>query len=167
MCDLGLSRVLANGAALTNSGHPNSPAWQSPEVLRGEAYGKASDVFSFGVVLWEILTLQQPWNQEDEQGRAPSQFTIISAVSRGQRLPLPDPCDIDGDLGRAGAFLPEGRELVELVASCWDDSPVARPTMAEVAMQLRDIINRVRERLRTVCVAAVPGGAAAGGGRAA
>jgi serine/threonine protein kinase len=61
VCDFNLSRVVADEAQLANSGNPNSPGWQSPEILGGKAYGKPADVFSFGVVLWELITLRQPW----------------------------------------------------------------------------------------------------------
>lgn len=43
------------------AGNPNSPGWQSPEMLAGQPYGKAADVFSFGVVLWEVMTRKEPW----------------------------------------------------------------------------------------------------------
>lgn len=49
VCDFNLSRMVAQQQQLTNSGNPNSPGWQSPEMLAGQPYGKASDVFSFGV----------------------------------------------------------------------------------------------------------------------
>jgi serine/threonine protein kinase len=61
VCDFNLSRMVAQQQQLTNSGNPNSPGWQSPEMLAGQPYGKAADVFSFGVVLWEVLTLKEPW----------------------------------------------------------------------------------------------------------
>jgi serine/threonine protein kinase len=61
VCDFNLSRMVAQQQQLANSGNPNSPAWQSPELLAGQPYGKAADVFSFGVVLWEIMTLKEPW----------------------------------------------------------------------------------------------------------
>lgn len=61
VCDFNLSRMVAQQQQLTNSGNPNSPGWQSPEMLSGQPYGKAADVFSFGVVLWETITLKEPW----------------------------------------------------------------------------------------------------------
>lgn len=61
MCDFNLSRMVAQQQQLANSGNPNSPGWQSPEMLSGSPYGKPADVFSFGVVLWEVMTLKEPW----------------------------------------------------------------------------------------------------------
>jgi hypothetical protein len=61
VCDFNLSRMVAQQQQLANSGNPNSPGWQSPEMLSGSPYGKPADVFSFGVVLWEVLTLKEPW----------------------------------------------------------------------------------------------------------
>eukprot|EP00961_Rhodomonas_salina_P278129 3757911-Rhodomonas_salina.1 len=37
----------------------------APEVLRGEKFDETSDLYSFGVVLWEMLTLEQPWREVD------------------------------------------------------------------------------------------------------
>ena len=36
--------------------------WVAPEVLAGCHYGKAADVYAFGVIMWEILTWQVPWD---------------------------------------------------------------------------------------------------------
>ncbi len=36
--------------------------WVAPEVLAGSQYGKAADVYAFGVIMWEILTWQVPWD---------------------------------------------------------------------------------------------------------
>jgi serine/threonine protein kinase len=41
----------------------NQPEWMAPEVIRGEQSNEKCDVFSFGVILWELVTLQQPWRQ--------------------------------------------------------------------------------------------------------
>ncbi len=58
--DFGLSRVrqrtyVSSGAAA------GSPEWMAPEVLRCDHYAEAADVYSYGVVLWELLTGRAPW----------------------------------------------------------------------------------------------------------
>ena len=42
-----------------------TPGWMAPEVLRGDKFDECSDLYSFGVVLWEMLTLEQPWKDVD------------------------------------------------------------------------------------------------------
>ncbi len=79
-----------------------------------QAYGKAADVFSFGVVLWELVTLMIPWRHDDKDfpnggtvppGRgAPSNggdqhfrdptLYVINCVPKGDRLDLPAAQDI-------------------------------------------------------------------------
>ena len=50
--------------------------WIAPEVLAGSHYDRAADVYAFGVILWEILTWQVPW---DDLG--PWQVSAISNCS--------------------------------------------------------------------------------------
>jgi serine/threonine protein kinase len=38
-----------------------TPEWAAPEVLRSESFDDRADVFSFGVILWEVLTGEVPW----------------------------------------------------------------------------------------------------------
>lgn len=49
-----------SGQEAPQCGNINSPEWAAPERLAGEAYSFSADVFSFGVVLWELVTLREP-----------------------------------------------------------------------------------------------------------
>ncbi|QHO13042.1 hypothetical protein HN873_052464 [Arachis hypogaea] len=61
--------------------------WMVPEVLRNEPSNEKCDVYSFGVILWELSTLQQPWG-----GMNPMQ--VVGAVGfQHCRLVIPDDMD--------------------------------------------------------------------------
>lgn len=60
MCDFGLSRYHDKFQA-DNHGKIGTPHWMAPEILRGEEYREASDVWSFGVIVWEMCTGEIPF----------------------------------------------------------------------------------------------------------
>lgn len=62
---------------------PPSFLWMAPEVFSKKKYSTASDVFSLGVVLWEILTGYRPF-----EGTPPS-IVALRVSKDGVRLPLP------------------------------------------------------------------------------
>ena len=65
--DFGLAK-LAGGTQLTKTGTTlGTPAYMSPEQARGEAVDHRSDIWSFGVVLYELITGQLPFKGEHEQ----------------------------------------------------------------------------------------------------
>ncbi len=98
-----------------------SPAWSSPEhLLQESTYSNESDVYSLGVVLWELLTLRQPWE-------GLSDVQIITALLVQQRgLDVPD--DVDHP------FLTALRDTVRL---CLLPVSADRPTVSEVVRSLR------------------------------
>lgn len=93
--------------------------YMSPEmILDHQHVTEAADVWSLGVVLWEMLTLEPPF-----QSMQPAQ--LIGALSLGKlRLPIPAWCE------------PEWRALME---SCWVHDPSQRPSCRQLAMQLERI----------------------------
>ena len=66
----------------------------APELLRGvQSYGPEIDVYSFGVIMWELITCRLPW---DELWRVPGQTTVpqfnrafANAIRRGRRPTVP------------------------------------------------------------------------------
>jgi serine/threonine protein kinase/tetratricopeptide (TPR) repeat protein len=92
--DFGLAKVLAGGprpepleevsATLTKDGlSPGTPAYMSPEQLLGEELDQRSDIFSFGMVLYEMLAGVHPFRGE-------TGFTTASAILKGSPRPLAD-----------------------------------------------------------------------------
>ncbi|KAL4855140.1 Glutamate synthase [NADH] [Chlorella vulgaris] len=81
--DFNLSRILED-SPLTSSFAAMNPRWLAPEVIRGERASPAADVFSFAVVMWEVLTWKLPWVD------APiNAFQLGNLVTSGARLEVP------------------------------------------------------------------------------
>lgn len=59
--------------------------WMAPEVLRSEKYGEAADVYSYGVVLWEVITGRAPWEDMHPMQVVGAVGFQASAPPRGAR----------------------------------------------------------------------------------
>ncbi|GJN19429.1 hypothetical protein PR202_gb06707 [Eleusine coracana subsp. coracana] len=94
--------------------HPNgTPEWMAPELIRNEPFTEKCDIFSFGVIMWELCTLSRPWEG------VPSVQVVYSVANEGARLEIPD-----GPLG-------------SLIADCWAE-PEKRPGCQEILTRLLD-----------------------------
>ncbi|KAG2497874.1 hypothetical protein HYH03_004140 [Edaphochlamys debaryana] len=116
--DFGLSR-LRSTVLITATPGAGTPGYLAPECFEQGVMGTIThkaDIFSLGVVIWEMLTRERPWD-----GVAP--LGIAVGVAREQRrLPL--------------SQLPPNRcppELKALVEQCWDKDPLRRPAAAELS----------------------------------
>lgn len=122
--------------------HAARPLPQAPEVMRGEGASKASDVFAYGVVLWELLTLEFPWS-------AANPWQIVSIVLGGGRLEIPPRERLPGADTRTFAGLDA---FVSLIKACWAQNHLDRPSFQEIIARLRWGRGRIRA---TKCMAAV------------
>ena len=113
--DFGLARTKSADPARTLVG---TYAWMAPEVLEQRPYDERADVYSFAIVLWELLTLQEPF-----KGLEPMQ--VMRACDKGERPPLP----------------PEPRACppayCALMERCWAREPEKRPTFREALAELQ------------------------------
>lgn len=61
LTDFGLSRLRVE--SLVDTGPGGTPEWMAPELLRQQPFNEQSDVFSFGVILWELVMCEKPWKE--------------------------------------------------------------------------------------------------------
>jgi serine/threonine protein kinase len=58
VADFGFARIKEENATMTRCG---TPCWTAPEILRGEKYSEKADVYSFGIIMWEVRVLGVDW----------------------------------------------------------------------------------------------------------
>lgn len=127
ICDFNLSRLLEQSTGSLAS--VQNPRWLAPEVLDGEGYSKESDVYSFGIVMWEVLTRQIPWYGVDTGD-------IVSLVRDGARPQVPNFWDVQDGRGNELIVF---EEYVELMTTCWSQNPYDRPPFGEIIKILKDM----------------------------
>ena len=107
------SQLLQAGARTSNVG---TLLWMAPEVLGGRAdYGPEVDVYSYGVVMWEIASQQTPWSHLSRHIFA---HALLQYLNDGQR---PGPVDS----AWPGLYS-------TLLKRCWATAPADRPTFATI-----------------------------------
>uniref|UniRef100_A0A671SGP0 Tyrosine-protein kinase receptor n=1 Tax=Sinocyclocheilus anshuiensis TaxID=1608454 RepID=A0A671SGP0_9TELE len=116
--DFGMTRDIYETDYYRKGGKGLLPVrWMSPESLKDGVFTTMSDVWSFGVVLWEIATLaEQPY-----QGMSNEQ--VLRFVMEGGLLDKPDNCP---DM------------LFELMRMCWQYNPKMRPSFLEIISSIED-----------------------------
>ncbi|KAJ0608709.1 putative protein kinase TKL-Pl-6 family [Helianthus annuus] len=114
--DFGLSKIKRN--TLVSGGVRGTLPWMAPELLNGSSnkVSEKVDVFSFGIVLWEILTGEEPYANMHYGA------IIGGIVNNTLRPPIPKDCD------------GEWRRLME---QCWAPNPMLRPSFTEITGRLR------------------------------
>ncbi|XP_077167996.1 ephrin type-A receptor 8 isoform X2 [Paroedura picta] len=126
--DFGLSRVLENNpdAAYTTTGGKIPIRWTAPEAITYRKFSSASDVWSFGVVMWEVLAYgERPyWNMTNRD--------VIQSVEEGYRLPAPMGCPT---------------ALHQLMLDCWQKDRSDRPRFSQIVGVLDKLI-RIPQNLK-------------------
>ncbi|XP_076918492.1 serine/threonine-protein kinase EDR1-like [Bidens hawaiensis] len=110
ICDFGLSRVLTT-EQMRDCSSAGTPEWMAPELIRNEPFTEKCDIFSLGVIIWELCTLHRPWEG------TPSAQVVRAVGLDGTRLEIPE-----GPLGN-------------LIADCWAE-PEQRPNCDEILSRL-------------------------------
>jgi sterile alpha motif and leucine zipper-containing kinase AZK len=125
ICDFGSSKFHMNTTKMTLTG---TFPWMSPEMIQEQPVSASTDVFSYGVVLWELLTHEVPF-------RGLEGISVAwLVVGRGVRLTIPESC-------------PE--PFSQLMKKCWETDPLKRPTCKEILAKLDHILGNEQLQAQT------------------
>ncbi|CAL9688866.1 unnamed protein product [Knipowitschia caucasica] len=119
--DFGLSRVLEDDpeAAYTTRGGKIPIRWTAPEAIAYRKFTSASDVWSYGIVMWEVLSYgERPYWEMSNQD-------VIKAIEEGYRLPAPMDCPV---------------VLHQLMLDCWEKGRSERPKFGQIVTILDKLI---------------------------
>jgi len=122
IADFGLSREIESTTegAYTTRGGKIPVRWTAPEAIAFRKFTSASDVWSFGIVAWEVMSYgERPyWNWSNQD--------VIKSIEKGYRLPAPMDC-------------PEA--MHQLMLDCWQKERSHRPSFVSVVKTLDSLIS--------------------------
>uniref|UniRef100_A0AAQ6A8T4 receptor protein-tyrosine kinase n=1 Tax=Amphiprion ocellaris TaxID=80972 RepID=A0AAQ6A8T4_AMPOC len=119
--DFGLSRVLEDDpeAAYTTTGGKIPIRWTAPEAISYRKFSSASDAWSYGIVMWEVMSYgERPYWEMSNQD-------VILSIEEGYRLPAPMGCPV---------------ALHQLMLHCWQKERNHRPKFTDVVSFLDKLI---------------------------
>ncbi|XP_064482127.1 tyrosine-protein kinase Btk-like [Ornithodoros turicata] len=121
VADFGLARYVIDDEYTSSGGAKFPIKWAPPEVLGYTRFSSKSDVWAYGVLMWEVYTCGKiPY------GRA-ANAEVVERVQHGERLARPRTCP---------------RDVYRVMRSCWEKKPDARPSFSSIKGQLEKILEK-------------------------
>lgn len=127
--DFGLTRLLDNlDGTYETQGGKIPIRWTAPEAIAHRTFTTASDVWSFGIVMWEVLSFgDKPYGEMSNQ-------EVMKSIEDGYRLPPPVDCPAP---------------LYELMKNCWAYDRARRPSFHQLKAHLEQLLANPHS-LRTI-----------------
>ncbi|GAV72658.1 ACT domain-containing protein/Pkinase_Tyr domain-containing protein [Cephalotus follicularis] len=126
VADFGVARFQNQKGVMT--AETGTYRWMAPEVINHQPYDQKADVFSFAIVLWELMTAKVPYDY-----MTPLQAAL--GVRQGLRPDLPENSH---------------PKLLDLMQRCWEAVPDKRPAFSEIIVELESLFQDVQENLEAV-----------------
>ncbi|KAI4343758.1 hypothetical protein L6164_011067 [Bauhinia variegata] len=124
VADFGISCLESQCSSDSAKGFTGTYRWMAPEMIKEKHHTKKVDIYSFAIVLWELLTAQTPFdNMTPEQA-------AFAATHKNARPPLPPECP--------WAFS-------HLINRCWSSNPDKRPHFDEIVFILESYSESLEE----------------------
>ncbi|RVE60807.1 hypothetical protein OJAV_G00184280 [Oryzias javanicus] len=119
--DFGMTRYVLDNQYTSSTGAKFPVKWSPPEVLHYSKYSSKSDVWSYGVVMWEIFS----------EGRTPFEnrcnMEVVTDITRGIRLYRPH---------RAS------KQLYTIMYQCWHETAQGRPSFSDLLEDIRKLAEK-------------------------
>ncbi|XP_048506565.1 focal adhesion kinase 1 isoform X4 [Athalia rosae] len=125
LADFGLSRWVEDQSYYTASKCKLPIKWMAPESINFRRFTTSSDVWMFGVCMWEILMLGVKPFQNVRNNE------VIRKLENGERLALPNHCP---------------PRLYSLMSQCWSYEPSKRPTFKDIRENLHEILREEKHQ---------------------
>ncbi|KAI3353268.1 hypothetical protein L3Q82_019803, partial [Scortum barcoo] len=138
ICDFGLARDITTDASYVLRGNARLPVkWMSPESIFDCVYTFESDVWSYGILLWEIFSLGNSPYPGMQVGSA-----FYRMIQEGHRMRKPE-------------FAPI--EMYDMMMSCWNHDPLKRPSFRKLVERTELLLseNTKNDSIRLFCEKAV------------
>ncbi|XP_048436834.1 serine/threonine-protein kinase STY46 isoform X3 [Pyrus x bretschneideri] len=120
VADFGVARFQNQEGVMT--AETGTYRWMAPEVINHQPYDQKADVFSFAIVLWELVTAKVPYDT-----MTPLQAAL--GVRQGLRPEIPN----------------NGHpKVLELMQRCWDSVPSNRPSFSDITAELESLLQEVQ-----------------------
>uniref|UniRef100_A0A672FYJ8 receptor protein-tyrosine kinase n=1 Tax=Salarias fasciatus TaxID=181472 RepID=A0A672FYJ8_SALFA len=128
--DFGLARDMLKDQNYVARGNSFLPLkWMAPESIFQNIYSSQSDVWSYGVLLWEIFSLgSSPYSE------LPMTQEFCSALKRGHRMSRPQHAP---------------PHMYELMKQCWDDKPQSRPSFSSIVATVGNLLSDDYKQVQT------------------
>ena len=126
--DFGLSKIIKQlgDSKEKMTGQLGTCHWMAPEVIENKDYSIKADVYSYGIIIWEICARKTPYGDMTQQ-----QIWFYVCVKKGR----PDKNLIPPHTPKS---------LITLMEKCWDAEPSNRPSFADIITQLRTMIEQYK-----------------------
>ena len=119
IADFGMTRFSEDGTYMSQCG---SPLWMSPEMISNKKYNEKADVFSFGIVLWEIYTRKIPYRDLKMSANK-----LVALVVRKRARPTIPP------------EMP--KKYRNLMVACWAHHAADRPSFVQIVTKLKAMLS--------------------------
>ncbi|KAJ7557201.1 hypothetical protein O6H91_05G116300 [Diphasiastrum complanatum] len=135
IADFGVARIEVQTEGMTPE--TGTYRWMAPEMIQHRVYNHKVDVYSFGIVMWELITGSLPFQNMTAVQAA------FAVVNKGVRPVIPQDCP---------------PALAQIMTRCWDANPDVRPGFSQVVKMLEDAQTEImttvrRARFRCGCMA--------------